>query len=77
MSWTDPCGNCGENRADCSCPDGYSTVSTKEEDKKVTWGTSLGSTEIIPSMSFKELQERYKKGDITIVVFPKKVVKNE
>ena len=19
MSWTDPCGNCGEHRADCDC----------------------------------------------------------
>ena len=21
MSWSDPCGNCGDHRADCSCGD--------------------------------------------------------
>ena len=28
MSWTDPCGNCGQHRADCE--NGYSSVRTND-----------------------------------------------
>ena len=33
MSWTDPCGNCGSHRADCSCGDwnGYNKKKTIKE----------------------------------------------
>lgn len=39
MSWTDPCGNCGNHRADCDCKDGYSSVRTNDtntEDRQLT-----------------------------------------
>jgi hypothetical protein len=29
MSWSDPCGNCGNHRADCDCTDGYKSISTR------------------------------------------------
>lgn len=30
MSWSDPCGNCGQHRADCEC-DNYSTDNQQNE----------------------------------------------
>jgi len=33
MSWSDPCGNCGDHRADCSCGDwnGYKRNKMEKE----------------------------------------------
>ena len=39
MSWTDPCGNCGNHRADCDYKDGYNSARTNDtntEDRKLT-----------------------------------------
>lgn len=34
MSWTDPCSNCGEHRADCQCGDWNGYKKAEEEKKK-------------------------------------------
>lgn len=36
MSWTDPCGNCSQYRADCDCGDWNGYKKNREEEKSKT-----------------------------------------
>lgn len=78
MSWTDPCSNCGEHRADCTCGDwnGYKKKA-EEEKEKVTcslWDR-VGGICVIPSLTWEEVKEKYDNGEVSIVLIPKKKLK--
>lgn len=74
MSWTDKCSNCGEDRADCNCGD-WNGYKKKEESKKITCELWDGDILVLPSMTLEQLKEKYDKGEISIVLFPKPIKK--
>lgn len=71
MSWTDPCGNCGEHRADCSCKGGYSSVATEQkyfdahigispnQDVHLRKYHSVICSNCVKGINFKILQEEF------------------
>lgn len=42
MSWSDPCSNCGEHRADCQCGDWNGYKKAEEEKKKEVFDAHIG-----------------------------------